>query len=129
MNELCNKSSILVVDDERSVANSLRRLLSRAGFEVTVALDGHDAIALLRTLSPAVIISDYRMPDMSGVEVLREARKICPEAVRVLISGYSEEGAIERALEEDPTFIFISKPWDDAALLAEICRLTQKREK
>ena len=124
MNELRKHRSILIVDDDPPVANSLRRLLRRAGLDVTVAYGGKEAISQLGSISPAVIISDYRMPDISGLEVLRQARQICPNAARILISGYSEAGAFDRTAEADPSFMFFSKPWDDAALLAEVVRHT-----
>ncbi len=60
------------------------------------------------------------MPDISGVEVLRRAREMCPKTVRILISGYSEEDAFDFAVEEDPPFLFFSKPWNDARLVSEI---------
>ena len=111
---------VLIVDDDAPVANSLRRLLQRAGFEVIVASGGKEAISLLTRNAPAVVISDYRMSDMSGIEVLKHAQQACPAAVRILISGYAEEGAFDGYREEDAFCTFFAKPWNDSALLAEL---------
>lgn len=127
MNRDNGKLPILVVDDDPPVAHSLRRLFQRAGFDVLVAGGGKEAIAFLKSSNPAVVISDYRMPDISGIEVLKQARKLCPEAVRILISGYSEEGAFDRSSKADVFFTFFAKPWDNATLVAEVRRRTAKR--
>lgn len=121
MNDICERrAQVLVVDDDPPVANSLRRLFKRAGFDVIVAGDGKEAISLLEQYDPDVVISDYRMPDVSGVEVLKQAQQTRPDAVRILISGYSEEGAFDRCRKQEAFFIFFSKPWDDKILIAEV---------
>lgn len=126
MNNVNEKMRVLVVDDDPPVANSLRRLFRRAGFDVLVAGDGKEAISLLEQHAPAVVISDYRMPDISGVEVLKQAHQACPDAVCILISGYSEEDAFDRSQSQETFFMFFSKPWDDKILIAEVQKRVAK---
>lgn len=104
------KGSVLCVDDEPNILRSLRWLLQRE-FEVMTAPSGQDALALVRQNNFDVIISDQRMPGMSGVELLREVRKIAPRAMRILLTGYSDVAAVMRSVNESEVFRFINKPW------------------
>lgn len=102
---------ILCVDDEPSIVRSLQWLLQKQ-FEVHTATSGQEALALVRQHEFDVIISDQRMPTMTGVEVLREVRKLSPRTMRILLTGYSDMQAIIRSVNESEVFRFINKPWN-----------------
>jgi CheY-like chemotaxis protein len=105
---------ILIVDDERQVVLALSRLLRRHGFAVECAHSGAEALSLLERFDPHVVITDYRMPGMNGAEVLREVLHLRPQAIRLLISGYTEAaGGVKLGVAHG----VIPKPWDDDALL------------
>ena len=102
---------VLCVDDEPQVLEGLRDSLSRS-FDVRVAESGADGLALLQEDpdSYAVVISDMRMPVMSGAAFLNQARRVAPNAVRVLLTGYSDVDAAIRAVNDGQLFRFLTKP-------------------
>ncbi len=122
---MSTRCQMLIVDDDAPVAASLRRLFRRASFETKVAYGGREALRLLGEFEPDVVVTDQRMPDVSGAEVLAEVRRRFPRAVRVLVSGYAAAEAQLNALQQDQDCLFVAKPWDDATLLREIRRRLQ----
>ena len=129
-----SKFTVLAVDDEQPSLNAIYRTLRRE-FRVIQALNGPVALEVLRKEKVAVIIADQRMPEMSGVELFREAQKIQPEAVRILITGYMDIEATIRAINEGQVFYYINKPWepDDLRLIvrraAEQYRLKEENRR
>ncbi|MDT3672342.1 MAG: response regulator [Aromatoleum sp.] len=106
-----NKSKILCVDDEPNIVRSLQWLLQRE-FEVHTASSGQDALALVNQHDFDVVISDQRMPVMTGVEVLREVKRLSPRTMRILLTGYSDMQAIVKSVNDSEVFRFINKPWN-----------------
>ncbi len=106
---------ILCVDDEPNIVRSLQWLLQRE-FEVHTASDGQAALALVGANDFDVVISDQRMPVMSGVELLREVRRLSPRTMRILLTGYSDMQAVVRSVNESEVFRFINKPWNISEL-------------
>ena len=102
---------VLCVDDEPSILRSLQWLLKKE-FDVKTAASGQEALALLQLNDFDVIISDQRMPGMMGSEFLREARKISPRSMRILLTGYSDLPAILRSVNDGEVFRFVNKPWN-----------------
>jgi len=107
------KPRLLCVDDEPHVLEALRDMLRRT-FDVRVASSGREALAMLRRdpRSYAIVMSDMRMPEMSGSAFLREARRCAPTAVRMLLTGYSDYGAAAAAVNDGQIFRFLTKPCD-----------------
>ncbi|SIP88631.1 serine/threonine protein kinase [Aromatoleum tolulyticum] len=106
---------VLCVDDEPGIVRSLQWLLQKQ-FEVLTATSGAEALELVKQHDFDVVISDQRMPTMTGVEVLREVRKLSPRTMRILLTGYSDMQAIVRSVNESEVFRFINKPWNIAEL-------------
>jgi len=106
---------LLIVDDEVRILAALHRSLRRENYEIFTAESGADALKLLGDGPMDIILSDHMMPGMSGMELLAEAAQRQPEAVRLLITGWTE--AVPRhQLETVGVFALIPKPWDDAQL-------------
>jgi two-component system NtrC family sensor kinase len=113
-------STLLVVDDDEHVRRALRRVLRRARCRVLDAPDGKAALEILAREPVHVVVSDYRMPGMTGVEFLRAVKERWPSIQRVLLTGHADSTAIEEAVNQSEIFRFIWKPWDDAHLLITI---------
>ena len=109
-------SRVLIVDDERSILQALRRLLRKEGFEATFTDSPHEALERLRQESFAVILSDQRMPDMQGTQLLARAREISPDTIRILLTGYGDPEVAIEAINQGAVSSYISKPWDDDEL-------------
>ena len=107
--------SLLVVDDEERILSALRRTLRREGYEIVTSESAHEALRILDEHPIDMILSDQKMPGMSGLQFLAEAAKRCPGAVRMLITGWTEEIPPQK-LKELGIFALINKPWDDAQL-------------
>lgn len=105
------KGKVLCVDDEPHILRALQWLLKK-DFEVATATSATEALRLLQRDDFDVVISDQRMPGVTGVEFLREVRKLAPRAVRILLTGYAELDAMVRSVNESEVFRFITKPWD-----------------
>ncbi len=112
---------VLVVDDEARILSALRRSLRREGYEILTAETVEEALRVLDERSVALILSDQKMPGMSGVQFLAEAVRRRPEAVRMLITGWTEEIPREQ-LEELGVCALITQPWDDEKLKATLRR-------
>ena len=108
---------LLVVDDEPQVAHALRRLFRREGFEVQVAFNGSEALERLKEFSPDIILTDFRMPGMTGSELLQRVKRSHPLALRLIISGYADFKSVVASVNDGEICRFISKPWDDAELV------------
>ena len=107
--------NMLIVDDEISNLQKLRRTFF-GDFRIFEALTGQDAIQLLREQDVDVIITDQRMPETTGVDVLRESLLLQPEAVRIILTGYTEIDYLMNAINEGQVHRYITKPWEPFSL-------------
>lgn len=112
--------TLLILDDEINILNSLKRVLRKEPYELIVATRCDEALSLIDTTPPTVILSDYLMPEMNGLQFIMEARKKAPDAVSLIFSGYADMDALIRAIREGGVYNFISKPWEDEFLKVEI---------
>jgi two-component system NtrC family sensor kinase len=108
--------TVLVVDDEVNVLKSLKRVLRSEGFSIITAESGEQGLEALASRSVHMIVSDQRMPGMSGLEFLTKARGICPDAVRIILTGYSDLRTAEEAINTVEIYRFLAKPWNDEDL-------------
>jgi DNA-binding NtrC family response regulator len=106
-----HKHTILVVDDEPDILFSLQALLRR-DFEVHTAESGARALEVLRQHPVHVIMTDQRMPEMTGVELLRRVCNEYPEATRIIFTGYADIKAVVDAVNRVEIFRYLTKPWD-----------------
>ena len=114
---------ILCVDDESSVLKSLERLFLDTDYEIITAESGDEGLEMLKN-EPTIqlVISDYRMPKMNGVDFLREVYRLRPDTVRIVLSGYADTAAIVEAINEGQIYKFIPKPWNDDELKVTISK-------
>jgi response regulator RpfG family c-di-GMP phosphodiesterase len=119
---LKKKHVIMCVDDEPSILKSLNRLFRREGFRVITANSGKEGLSLLSRLDTPVslIISDQRMPEMTGSQFLEKSKTFCPDAIRFLLTGYADMDAIVDAINKGEVSRYLSKPWNDSDLLLQI---------
>lgn len=120
--------TLLLVDDEENIISALRRLLRRDGYRILSANSGAAGLDLLLQNDVDVIVSDQRMPGMSGVEFLREARQHRPDSVRMVLSGYTEFQSITDAINEGAIYRFLTKPWDDEQIRTNITEAFRHKE-
>jgi len=114
------RKTILLVDDEPSILSSLRRLLRPDGYRVLTAGSGAEALELAAQHDVQVVLTDQRMPQMTGTELLHRMCVISPDTVRMVLSGYTDLDTITQAVNEGDIFKFMTKPWDDDQLRANI---------
>jgi len=114
------RRTILIVDDEESILSSLTRLFRRDGYRILTASGGQPGLAILAENVVDVVISDQRMPNMTGVEFLRQVKLLYPETVRIVLSGYTELSSITDAINEGAIYKFLTKPWDDDLLRTDV---------
>ncbi len=112
--------TLLLVDDEPGVLNALHRLLRRDGYKILMADGPAQAFELLAQHEVQVIVSDQRMPEMNGTEFLSRAKRLYPNTVRIILSGYTDVESITDAINRGAIYHFMTKPWDDEKLRTEI---------
>ena len=110
------KHPILIVDDEPDVLFSLKGLL-RHDFELHTAESGEQALEILRQHPIHVIMTDQRMPGMTGVQLMSQAKALHPEAVRIVFTGYADIKAVVEAINTGGLYRYITKPWDPDELI------------
>ncbi len=120
--------TLLLVDDEENIVTALKRLFRRDGYQILTAHSGQEALALLASHEVDVIISDQRMPGMTGVDFLRQARTLWPDTVRMTLSGFTDLQSIIDAVNEGAVFKFLTKPWDDTLLRQHVALAFAQKE-
>lgn len=127
-------ASLLIVDDEPNVLNALRRMcMNRAAMpaipdpHVATFTSPHDALDHLRAHPVDIVISDYRMPEMDGATFLTMAKRLQPDAARMVLSAFTDLDGIVRAINDAGIFRFVAKPWTDADLRASIVQVLEHR--
>jgi len=104
---------LLFVDDEPNVLSAMRRIFRRENYHIDTAMSGPEALELLKDKTYQLIISDYRMPHMNGAEFLKRVKSLCPDTIRIMLTGYADTGAVMGAINEGAVYKFILKPWND----------------
>jgi two-component system response regulator HupR/HoxA len=118
--------TVLVVDDEVRVLDALEAILAEE-FRVLRAIGGEEALALLAAEpAVAVIITDYRMPAMTGVELLRRSQELAPDAVRIVLTAYTDVDSLMDAINTGRIYHFVAKPWDPKELLVIVRRAAER---
>lgn len=120
--------SLLLVDDEEHILSSLKRLFRRDGYQVLTASSGKQALKVLAENPVDVILSDQRMPGMTGVDFLRQAKDLYPDTVRMTLSGYTDLQSIIDAVNEGAVYKFLTKPWDDDRLRDHVSQAFEQHE-
>jgi CheY-like chemotaxis protein len=108
--------TLLLVDDEPGVLRALQRIFMDENYRILTAGDAARALDLLNTNSVHLIISDHRMPGMTGSELLRQVKERWPQVIRIMLTGYADVQSIMGAVNEGAVFKFITKPWNDEDL-------------
>lgn len=119
---------ILFVDDEIHILKALCRILMDTDYEVFTAESGQAALEFLQTETVDLIISDMRMPFMDGYELLTQVKIMYPKIIRIILSGYSDEKVVFKALQKNIAKLYIMKPWDNEKLLMIIDQVFRTEE-
>lgn len=115
------KITVLYVDDEENNLLSFKATF-RLKYEVHTAISGADAIQIVKKNPVNVIITDQRMPEMTGVEFLEEIIKLDPHPMRILLTGYTDMAAVIDAVNKGKIFHYLNKPWSEEELDQTIIR-------
>lgn len=107
------ETTVLFVDDEEPILRSLQRCLRKEPYRILTAGGGEEGLEIIAREHVELVVSDQRMPVMTGAQFLNKVREISPDTVRVILSGYAEAGIIVDAINNGGVYRFISKPWDD----------------
>jgi diguanylate cyclase (GGDEF)-like protein/PAS domain S-box-containing protein len=120
--------TLLLVDDEENILSSLKRLLRRDGYQIICARSAAEGLQRLAESQVDVIVSDQRMPGMTGVEFLRRAKDLYPDTVRMVLSGFTDLQSIIDAVNEGAIYKFLTKPWDDGRIRGHIGEAFRQKE-
>lgn len=121
------KHTLLCVDDELDNVDALERLFRRS-YKVLKATSGSEALEILKQEPASIIISDQRMPHMSGVQFLSESREIVPDAIRILLTGYTDIESVIEAVNTGEVYRYMTKPWDPVDLVNTVQKAAEKIE-
>ena len=120
--------TVLLVDDEEHILSCLEQLLRGDGYRIVRAHSAAEGLQRLADTPIDVIVSDQRMPGMTGVEFLRRARHLYPSTVRIVLSGFTDLQSITDAVNEGAVCKFLTKPWDNERLRAHVAEAFQQKE-
>ncbi|HEY3432449.1 MAG TPA: EAL domain-containing protein [Rhodocyclaceae bacterium] len=120
--------TLLLVDDEENILAAMKRLLRREGYRLLSANSGEEGLDILAKERVDVILSDQRMPGITGVEFLRRAKEISPASIRMVLSGYTELQSVTSAINDGAIYKFLTKPWDDDQLKENIAEAFRRKD-
>lgn len=118
---------IIVVDDEPANLRLLERLF-RQDYQVVTVTSGEEALLLLDQHDAALLITDQRMPGMTGVELLKHTATIRPHMVRMILTGYTDVDALVEAINSDLVYKYVTKPWNNEELRLTVSRALEHYE-
>jgi response regulator RpfG family c-di-GMP phosphodiesterase len=120
--------TILVVDDEQLVLNSIKRILRNENYNLLTAQSGIKGLKLLKEHNVQLVISDHLMPGMTGVEFLQQVKVLYPEIITIMLTGHAETEIAIDAINEAGVNKFILKPWENVILKTTIRRALESLE-
>jgi HD-like signal output (HDOD) protein/CheY-like chemotaxis protein len=119
---------ILLVDDELHILKALGRVFMDTDYEILTAESGDEALQMLATNSVDLIMSDMRMPRMDGYELLVRVKKDYPDIIRIILSGYTDEKIVLKALQNSVAILYVVKPWDNSKLIKMLEQVFETKE-
>ncbi|BCB26274.1 hypothetical protein SKTS_11600 [Sulfurimicrobium lacus] len=114
--KVSGERTILFVDDDANILAALKRSLRRSGYRILTAGSGREGLDLLATNPVQVVVTDQRMPEMSGAEFIARVKELYPDTVRIVLSGYTDLESITRLINAGAVYKFLTKPWEDDQL-------------
>lgn len=120
-----NKSRILFVDDEPAILRSLQRIASKVDAVILTASSGKDALELINECPVDVVVSDFKMPNMDGNQLLEQVAQISPETVRIILTGHGDMDMILNSINDGHIWGFLHKPWDNYELIVKLKQALQ----
>lgn len=124
---LSKTASLLFVDDERNILSSMKRLFRPLGYNIHLASSGAEGLEILEREDIDLIVSDMRMPEMNGAEFLERAAQQWPNAMRLLLTGYSDLGSTVAAVNKGKIYRYVSKPWEDQELVLAVQHALERK--
>lgn len=125
------RRTLLIVDDEENILSALQRALRRENYTLLTAAEPAEALGILKQNQVDVVMSDHLMPNMSGLDFLKEVRALYPDVVRIMLTGHAQMSTAMEAINEGEIFRFLTKPWEDTELKVALHlafeKLTQER--
>ncbi|MGP9801273.1 EAL domain-containing protein [Rheinheimera sp. NSM] len=115
-----NQQTILLVDDEENILSALKRVLRRDNYRVLTCTGAKQAFDILALNQVQVILSDQRMPGVSGTEFFSQVKDMYPDTIRIVLSGYTDLRSVTEAINKGAIYKFMTKPWQDDELRSEI---------
>ncbi len=126
-NNVQARSRILLLDDEPNILSALRRVFASEPYDLEVFTDAASALACAKDMDFALAISDYRMPEVDGVSFLTLFRSLQPDAMRLILSGFTDLEALLGAINDAHIYRFITKPWQDYELRTTVAQALAHR--
>ena len=111
-----DERSLLIVDDEPGIRAALKRTLRRDGYNIFTASSGAEGLEILALNRVQVVISDQRMPEMTGTDFLSIVKQLYPDTLRIILSGYTDLDVVTDSVNRGAVYKFLTKPWDDVQL-------------
>jgi len=122
-------NKIMIVDDESGILHAIRRELKPQDWAVEIHESASDALKHLEFEEFDLVISDFRMPEMNGVDFLRHVKERWPNTVRLILSGYTDVDAILKSLNEAEIYRYITKPWESEQLIETLKAGLDRRQR
>lgn len=123
-----NKSRILFVDDEPAILRSLERIASKIDAVILTAPNGQHALDIINECPVDVIVSDFKMPNMDGNQLLEQVAKVSPETVRIILTGHGDMDMILNSINDGHIWGFLNKPWDNYELIVKLKQALQLQQ-
>lgn len=123
-----SQRTLLVLDDEANIRRALVRLLRRDGYQIFDVATASEAFDVLALQDVQVVLSDQRMPGLSGSEFLSQVKEMYPDTVRMVLSGYTDLTAVTDAINRGAIYKFLTKPWDDDDLRAQVIQAFRRHD-
>lgn len=117
---MSDKAVILIIDDDIHIIDALKRLLHEINYTIIAVTTPEDAMCIMNSTKLDVVISDYSMPNISGIDVLKYAKKVQPDTARILMTGYCDLNIAISAINEGSVFYYIAKPWRNDEVISVI---------
>ncbi len=124
---MSDKTAILIVDDEAHIINALKRVFHKMNYEILSTTAPEEAINIMDDTKLDIVICDYNMPNINGIDVLKHAKNVSPDAVRILMTGHSDVNTAISAINEGSVFYYISKPWKNEEVISVIHNALRKK--